>query len=128
MYTIKHFLIYVISCFEASQHSYQLTLWREILVWSKICFFIGSCGKMETGFTPSHTFIPAHCTAVQKLPPHLLSPELKLRISLRFLSTKCVTNYNYILAVIKRFSTNLLGIYKVSIVTKMYFLWKQEKL
>lgn len=91
------------------------------MVWPKICF-IGSCGKMETGFTPFHTFIPAHCPAVQKLPPHLLSPELKLRISLRFLSTNCVTNYNYILAVIKRFSTNPLGIYKVSIVTKMDFL------
>lgn len=49
-------LIYVTSCFEVSQYSIQLTLWRELLVWSKIYFFFGSLGKREKGFTPFPIF------------------------------------------------------------------------
>lgn len=54
MYTIEHLLIDVASCLEVSQNSFQLTWWREILVWSKICFFIVSFGQTETNFIPFH--------------------------------------------------------------------------
>lgn len=56
MFTVKHFLIYVASCFEVSQNSCQLTWWREVLFWSKIFFFIVLLGQMERDFTPFHIF------------------------------------------------------------------------
>lgn len=62
LYTIKHFLIHVASCFVASQHFYQLTLWRNILVWSEIHFFFVSLGKTEISLLCT-SFVSAHCIA-----------------------------------------------------------------